>query len=394
MSNQQQIDRLINKADLTHPVLVTGVDGYVAGVLVRELLRAGFIVHGTHPKNYDATKQLRDLFSPLQQQPNQLKLFPADLLEPNSFDVAMKDCRIVFHLASPFLLRHGLDPHRDLLQPAVQGTRNVLQSAAASASHVRRVVLTSSVAAIYGDATDSSADHILTAEDDWNRTSTPNHQPYFLSKTCAEQAAWVIAGSQTKFTMVALNPALILGPGIQYRATSESFRTIHKIGGGHWSMWFGCPHLAMPAVDVRDVAAAHIIAALDDSIQGRHIVAAKCAHLTEFAFLLAEAFPQYPIPRISALVPRWAAWLVLPYMRQGLDRATVWRNLNVDLYLQPSKQLPIHYRPLKETLVDMYQQMIDAGAVKPGPRPEWNGLALVVGGVAVLAGLWVRFGPY
>ena len=83
-----------------------------------------------------------------------MTLFGADLLREGAFDTAMNGCELVFHTASPFLFSGVKDAQKELVDPAVTGTRNVLAAANRTAS-VRRVVLTSSVASVYGDAASS-----------------------------------------------------------------------------------------------------------------------------------------------------------------------------------------------------------------------------------------------
>lgn len=396
--------RVAEHVDRRQPVLVTGVDGYVAGVLVRNLLSVGFTVHGTHRAGTDVSHLIQEAeqleVSTDIDTCGSLKLYLADLLVAGSFDEAMKGCSTVFHMASPFLLRDGLDPQQDLIQPAVEGTKNVINSVSKSNAHgatgVRRVVLTSSMGAMFSDAVDSSDPNYPLNEDCWNRNSTVTHQPYFLSKTLAEQAAWVEAGSQKNWTLVVINSALILGPGVKCHSSSQSFQTLHKIGSGHWGMWFGCPHICMPIVDVRDVAVAHIVAAFGHSKDeplpsGRFILAANQGHFTDIAKSARKFYPSFPIPRFSAfIVPKWAAWLVTPYLRQGVDRMTLWGNLNVNMYIDNSKSrriLQIKYRPIDETVRDMYEQLIDSGMVKPGPPPEVYGASILTAVLAVGVGL-------
>ena len=82
-----------------------------------------------------------------------LKLFDADLLNKGSFEEAMGGCELVFHTASPFMISDIKNPETELIRPAKEGTRNVLESA--NKNHtVKRIVLTSSVVAIYGDNAD------------------------------------------------------------------------------------------------------------------------------------------------------------------------------------------------------------------------------------------------
>jgi len=75
-----------------------------------------------------------------------LQLFKANLLEQGAFDSAVQGCQGVFHTASPFY--HDVkDPQAELIDPALNGTLNVLQSCAKSPS-LKRVVLTSSAATV------------------------------------------------------------------------------------------------------------------------------------------------------------------------------------------------------------------------------------------------------
>ena len=374
--NQDRLTRVLESYDKSKPVVVTGVDGYLAGVLVQQLLLQGFLVHGTHIQK--DVSNLHYLTSLLHADEN-LKLFRADLLDDGSFDAAFRGCVLAFHTASPFLLKHGLDVERELVRPAVEGTKNVLNTCNRTPT-LRRVVLTSSVGAIFADAADCA--DLDVDESVWNRTSTLTHQPYFYSKTLAEQEAWIMAGSQTQWALVVMNPAMILGPGLRYFPHSESFKTIYKCASGHWLTWFGCPRFAMPAVDIRDVAAAHIIAGCDETVRGRHILCSVNSALPDFCQILSKLFPDYPIPRMAAPIPIFALALVAPYLRQGIDRQAVWRNCGCGTRLDTTKSmegvLNIRYTPLEVSLRDMYQQMIDSRAVQPGSPPELYGLSILL----------------
>lgn len=103
------------------PVLVTGATGFVAGWLVKRLLEEGFTVHAAvrDPSNAPKTGHLTALADGL---PGTLELFAADLLEDGSYAEAMAGCAVVFHTASPFTSKFT-DAQRDLVDPAVQGTR-------------------------------------------------------------------------------------------------------------------------------------------------------------------------------------------------------------------------------------------------------------------------------
>ena len=156
--------------DTSTPVLVTGATGYVAGWIVKGLLDAGVTVHAAvrDPTNTGKVQHLLDLAA---HSSGDVRLFAADLLKDGSYTEAMQGCGIVLHTASPFTTRVK-DPQRELVDPAVQGTRTVLESANAVES-VKRVVLTSSCAAIYSDAADcAEAPGGRLTEDVWNTTAS------------------------------------------------------------------------------------------------------------------------------------------------------------------------------------------------------------------------------
>ena len=86
-----------------------------------------------------------------------------------SFDEMAKGCDAIVHIASPFIL-NVKDAKRDLLDPAVIGTSNVLEAANKSGS-VKKVVLTSSVVAIYGDNIDMKDQNLSVLTEDQYNTS-------------------------------------------------------------------------------------------------------------------------------------------------------------------------------------------------------------------------------
>ena len=134
------------------PVLVTGGSGYLASWIIKMLLEEGINVNATvrDPSSITKVEHLRGL---TETSTGQLKLFKSDLMDNGSFDEPMQDCELVIHTASPFFVTGIKNPEDELIRPAKDGTRNVLESAKRN-STVKRIVLTSSVAAIHGDNAD------------------------------------------------------------------------------------------------------------------------------------------------------------------------------------------------------------------------------------------------
>jgi dihydroflavonol-4-reductase len=341
--------------------MVTGATGYVAGWLVKKLLDEGFTVHASvrDPHNPEKLKYLNQI---AERAPGKIKYFKADLLDEGSYAEAAIGCQVVFHTASPFKL-NVTDPQKELVDPAQIGTRNVLEEVNRTPS-VKRVVLTSSCAAIYGDNVDieKTPNGILT-EDIWNTSSSLNHQPYSYSKTLAEKEAWKLNKGQSRWELVTINPSLVIGPGINPHATSESFKLIRQFGDG--SLKIGAPRIGFGVVDVRDLAEAHFKAAFTPEAKGRYIISAHDTDFLAMAQTLAEKYgDRYPIPRRA--MPKWLVWLVAPMVNKAMTRKIVSLNVDVPWRGDNSKsirELGMQYRSLKESMNDFFQQLIDNGLV-------------------------------
>ncbi len=342
------------------PVMVTGATGYVAGWLVKELLDAGITVHAPvrNPDNPEKLKYLNEL---AKNSTGKIVYFKADLLAEGSYDEAMKGCELVFHTASPFTSAVK-DPQKDLVDPALLGTRNVLNSVNKTDS-VKRVVLTSSCAAIIGDAKDClSYPNGIATEEQWNETSTLDHQAYSYSKTVAEKEAWKINEAQNRWDLVVINPSLVLGPGINPNGTSESFNIVKMLADGQMKM--GAPDMRIGAIDVRDLGKAHFRGGFTPEAKGRHIVSAEHTSLLELGKSLREKYgDQYPFPKKT--LPKWLVWLAAP--ASGLKRKMVSNNIGYDWKVDHSKskkELGMEYTPIKTSITDFFEQMVEAGTFK------------------------------
>jgi len=201
----------------------------------------------------------------------------------------------------------------------------------------------------------------------WNTGSSIDHQPYSYSKTLAEQEAWKIHDEQSQWDLITINPTLVIGPGINPHATSESFRLIKQFGDG--SMKTGVPKLGMGMVDVRDLADAHFKAAFTPDAKGRYITSAHNTDLPGLAKTLLDKYGDtYPIPK--RILPKWLVWILGPMINKAMTRKIVLLNINLPWKGDNRKSiqdLGMKYRPLKESMNDFFQQMIDSGLI-PSPK--------------------------
>lgn len=341
-------------------VLVTGASGYIAGWIVRYLLEEGHTVHAT-VRDTSREQSVRHLLDIAARAPGSLKLFNADLLEPGSFDKAARGCDVAMHTASPFIIEGFTDAHEALVRPAVEGTRNVLE-AVNRTSTIKRVVLTSSVASIYGDALDfvRSGKRALD-ENDWNTTSSVSHNPYQYSKVAAEREAWQMQQAQTRWDLVTVNPGMVYGPSLTTASKSASIDTLRQLGSG--KLRSGVPDLRYGVVDVRDVARAHLLAAFTAEASGRYILVNEVLSMLGIARILRQAFPRYPLPRTR--VPKAMVWLVGPLLGP-VTRNFIRRNVGYPLAFdnRRSIELGIRYRTSAETLTEHFEQALKDGVIK------------------------------
>lgn len=352
--------------DKNKPVMVTGATGYVAGQLVKKLLEEGLTVHAPirDPNNPEKLKYLNEIAAATT---GEIRYYKADLLDHGSYAEAMQGCELVFHTASPFKI-DVKDPQKELVDPAKLGTRNVLEQANKTES-IKRVVLTSSCAAIYGDNIDlQNTPNGVFTEDIWNTSSSLEHGAYSYSKTQAEGEAWKIHDAQSRWDLVVINPSLVIGPGINPYATSESFSLIKQMGDG--TLKGGVPRWGFGIVDVRDLAVAHYRAGFTPEAKGRHIISGHNSDMFEMSQTLLEKHGNdYPIPRKA--LPKWLLWLIGPMVDKTMTRKVISRNINVPWKGDNSKsirELGMTYRPLKESMNDFFQQMVDSGLVKPSHK--------------------------
>lgn len=349
--------------DKTKPVMVTGATGFVAGWLVKKLLEEGMTVHAA-VRNPDKKEKIQHLDEIAANSPGMIKYFKSDLLKEGSYAEAMDGCELVYHTASPFTSDFK-DAQKDLIEPAVHGTENVLNQANKTDS-VKRVVVTSSCAAIYGDAQDCEQyPNGEITEEHWNTTSTLTHNAYSLSKTLAEKAAWKMAKAQDKWDLVTVNPSFVMGPFLNPKyTTSESFNVMKQMGDGTFKQ--GVPRMGSGVVDVRDLAVAHYQAGFVPEAEGRHIASGTNTTFYEMAMTLRDKFgDDYPLPKKAA--PKWLIMLFGPMLNKSLTRKFIRANIDHEWKANNSKskeKLGVTYRPLKETMVDTFQAMVDAGTFK------------------------------
>lgn len=336
-------------------ILVTGGTGYVGAWVVKGLLEKAYTVRLT-VRNKNNKSKFESLLQIASTTKGKLEIREADLLQEGSFNDAATGCDAIMHIASPFTLRFK-NAQKDLIDPALKGTRNVLFAASQSGT-VKKVVLTSSVAAIHGDNIDMTEQGLEEfTEEQFNQSSSLEHQPYSYSKVLAEKEAWKIHDAQNDWKLVVINPSFVMGPSLSTSSNSESLNFMKDMLTGKFAM--GAPPIMFGFVDVRDVAKAHILALEDPKAEGRHLIVERTIDVLDYAQIVEKAFPQkFKLPKkhSAKFLLQMVGWMF------GLKAKFISRNVGYPLKLNANKSkqvLGLKYIPLEETVKDMVNQMHD-----------------------------------
>ncbi|GMY28987.1 cinnamoyl-CoA reductase 1-like [Fagus crenata] len=311
-------------------VCVTGAGGFVASWLVKLLLSKNYIVHATVRQPGDVKNAH---LSEFENASKNLRLFKADLLDYNSICSAVEGCIGVFHVASPVPWNKVANPEVELIEPAVNGTLNVLK--ACLEAKVKRVVFVSSVAALVlnpswpkGQVMDESS----WSDKEYCRT-TENW--YCLSKTQAEIEALEFS-KRCGIDLVTVCPSLVLGPILQPTVNASSKVIIRLLKDGCESL----ENKLRQIIDVRDLAEALLLAYEKPEAEGRYICSAHKIKAKDLIDLLKSIFPNYN------------------YQKNFIEVQEENRVSSEKL-----QRLGWSYRPLKETLIDSVESYRKAGLV-------------------------------
>ncbi len=277
-------------------VLVTGASGFIAKHIVLALLNAGYRVVGslrTESRRDEVRDAVRPHLPDAADLDRRLRFVTLDLGHDKGWLDAMSGVDVLMHTASPLPMAQPRDEN-ELIRPAVDGTLRALR--AARAASIRRVVLTSSSAAVTNPASDTGKR--LFDESDWSDPAWSGMTPYTKSKTLAERAAWdFVAGEAPDLELTAINPCLVLGRPLDDHY-GTSLRIVERLLRGRDPL---LPRAGLPVVDVGDVARMHVRAITAAGAAGQRIIgAAEFMWLTDMARLLKTEYPRRRIPLRTA----------------------------------------------------------------------------------------------
>jgi dihydroflavonol-4-reductase len=244
-------------------VLLTGISGYIANHCAVELLKNGYAVRGSlrnMSKSEEVIKAIKNEVDLI----DDLEFCKLDLLDDKGWDEAMNGCEYVLHVASPYITTEPKDPNT-LIRPAIEGTQRALK--AAKKAGVKRIVITSSVVSMLGDADKS----ININENTWSNVDARNISSYAKSKTLAEKSAWDFIESQEdpKLELTVINPGPVFGPSLNGNTDGASMKMFKEMLDGKMPM---LPQSSINMSDVRDIAKIHVLALETPNANGRRFI--------------------------------------------------------------------------------------------------------------------------
>ncbi|XP_038682826.1 protein BRI1-5 ENHANCED 1-like [Tripterygium wilfordii] len=277
-------------------VCVTGGTGYVASWLVMRLLQLGYSVHATvrshsHPGKKKDISYLKSLPGAT----DQLKIFNADLNEPDSFNAAIEGCSGIFHVAHP-MDEDGKEPEEPVTKLAVQGLLSILKSCLNSKT-VNRVIYTSTAATIlYNDKGLSVADESTWSDIDICRRNQNKYisTSYLVSKTVTEKTALDFA-EEHGLDLVTIVLPLVVGPFICPKIPSSVNMALAMAFGNH-DRYGAITNLYM--VHIEDAVQAHIFLLEYPNTKGRYICSSANVSITTIFEYLSAKYPEFGIPNM------------------------------------------------------------------------------------------------
>ena len=332
-------------------VLLTGITGFIGIHVAKQLLDRGFKVRGSL-RSMSRADEVRRGLKGAGSNIDDLEFVELDLDKDEGWEAAVAGCSYVQHVASPIIPGKPDHPSQ-LIRPAVEGTRRAVE--AAIEAKVKKVVLTSSMAAIAG----SNESKTLFTEEDWTDVEKAD-SAYTKSKTLAERRAWELIKRKPDdcpTVLAVINPSVVVGP-LLTDDLGTSNEMVKRFANG------GIPFLIsrhIGWVDVRDVASAQVEAMVRDEANGeRFIISERSLWFSDIADALRQAgYEKAPKTKLPSWLVRLLGKVIpsMGFLAEGLDST---RNTSYD---KAGKLLDWKPRNAIESVIETAAQLKARGLV-------------------------------
>ena len=332
---------------------VTGASGFIGSHVVANLLARGRKVRATvrdagDPIRVDHLKGLEIA------EGGSLKIVEMDLFDEPSVHAAIAGCTDLIHTAAAVRIS-AKDPQRQIVDPSVVGTQNVI-SAIDAAGTVERFVHTSSTAAIRPMKWKDG--QTLTTET-WADDATLEDNPYGLAKVLAERIVreWHSDGGDGKPRMVTIHPSVVFGPSMSKIHLRGSLSFLDALVKRKVPLLIP---IQINIVDVRDVAEAHVRGLTMGENAGRYLTVSGDMQFSEISRVLREGYPSLKTPRFT--VPYLVALLAGPLFDKRITRSWARQHLRRKLYWDATpaeRELGMTWKGARESILDSVPGMLE-----------------------------------
>ena len=340
-------------------VLLTGASGYIGKHIALRLLLDGYSVVAS-VRSLSRADEVRDAVLPHLPKnfdlAKHLKFVELDLEKDSGWDKALEGVDVLMHTASPFPIAQPKDEN-ELIRPAVDGTLRALK--AAHKAGVKRVILTSSVAAI--DGNDFPTGKTSLDEEMWTDINHPlGNSAYTKSKTLAEQAAWDYGTTTApEIALTTINPALVTGAPLD-KNFGSSVGVMERVLKASDPM---LPDVAFSIVDVKNVAEMHVNAIKVEASKGKRFLAAsETLSFVEIAKIIKAAYPSRKVNTIQA--PNFVIRFLALFDKEIKSVLPILGKKRTANSSRAQSVLGIKFISAKESIVDTCDYLIQNGFVK------------------------------
>ncbi|CAG7987006.1 unnamed protein product [Penicillium salamii] len=274
-------------------IFITGATGFIGSATAVEALKSGYRLRICLRK---PSQQLETLLSTYSEQ-LEFVIVP-DITDETAFKGKLEGVDYVFHLASPLV--HGTDKET-YFTPAVKGTTALLK-AAANVSSIKKVVVTSSIAALIpltgipeggvikeDNDWDFSVDENGSFEDPQNPAGTPMRL-YVASKLLANNATWDFwANVKPHYALVTLHPAFVYGHNLVQTSADGVYTGSNA---NLWTLIMQDKPSSLTGVHIQDVAEAQVKALDPHIVDGsKYLLAGPKATVADIASIVQKHYP-------------------------------------------------------------------------------------------------------
>jgi dihydroflavonol-4-reductase len=343
------------KSDTT--VLVTGGTGFVGVHCILQLLSQGYKVKTTLRSPGRKNEVIEMLKYGGATSVENVSFVEADLAKDANWDAAVSGCEFVLHVASPIGLNVPKDEN-EMIVPAVEGTLRILR--AAKQAGVKRVVLTSSFAAVGYSHKDPKAE---ITEESWTNPKDRGLSAYLKSKTLAEMAAWeYIKKEGGALELAVVNPVAIFGPTLG-PDMSSAFEMLKQVFDGKLK---ALPQISFGIVDVRDVADLHLRAMTNPAANGQRFLAIAGVPMSfyDIATLLKNKMGDTAKNVTTKLLPNWQVRVAALFSPAAKNIAPQIGKIKAASNAKAKKLLGWMPRSNEEAILASAQSMVKFGLIK------------------------------